>query len=235
MEDDEQEYLSRLESQIDEYEEHHSLSFERIKAWYSADWEDKQEYADILAEKGFRTDTWKLEALEAPHEILSKRAANFVKTGVEVERTGESKMSDEVTPNEISEILVGTGIETLVKGIVLKRKPEYFITKSKPGQFPDFGECKKCLLGILRENLSEEQKTYCRLSLKVAWDYRNNTIHSGYHQHRIIGYPYIVYHVTEFLFREFFENRSAVIDCLVDRREKLNRMKSREYPVVELE
>ena len=235
MEADVQEYLSRLESRIDEYEAHHSLSLERIEAWYLADWEDKQEYANILTEKGFKTDTWKLEKLEAPHEVFGERAANFVKAGIEIERAGTSEIGNRGTPREIGEILVGTGIEALVKGIVLEQEPEYFIAKSEPGQFADFGACKKCLLGVLSDSLSEEQKTYCRLVLKIAWDYRNNTIHSGYHRYRIADHPYIVYHVTEFLFREFFENRRTVIDWLAERREELNRMTGREYPIVKLE
>lgn len=229
-----EEHLTRLRYEIDECEEFHNSSLDRIEAWYLTDHNDKEAYVEALREVGLEPGKIDLGELEPPHEKFAEHAAEFIKSGISHEWGGRSRMKDEATPDEVGEILVGTGVEALLKAIVLEHDPEYFIDRSEPGNLIGFQACKDRLLAILNDILTDDEKEYCVLGLMVAWEYRNNTVHSGLQRHRFRGHRYIVYHVTEFLFREFFDNRSEVVEYLSRRRKKLNQTLPPEYPLLEL-
>ena len=97
-----------------------------------------------------------------------------------------------------------------------------------------FQKCKKTLIDLLAENLTEKQVRRIREVLELIQIRRNNSVHLGFHLFRIYREDYQIAHVLEFLFSYFFEDKAKdVIKRLREFKEKTKVASGMDYEPVD--
>lgn len=160
-----------LKHALREVQSHLEAGDQRIKSWYSDDFDPPEKFPELEA---------------PPHQYLIERGAKLHTFAADL-REGPVELDDPVNDAEL--VLYGVGMERLLTGVYLKVDPGEFLQKMvKKGETPSFQDCKKVLIEDLAEQLPSEQCGMVVLVLDILWELRNNETHLGYHSY----YPYQV-------------------------------------------
>ena len=152
----------------------------------------------------------------SPHDILMKRSVNLIFLGFE-----SSEKRRYIKEEPIYYILIGIGTEILLKAIILKEDPEYFIENIKGERTLSFNQCKEKLIDLFPENFTLKQARRIKDVLELIQQKRNNLVHLGFHQMEIYREYYQIVNVLEFLFSYFFrEDAKEIIKKLKELKEK---------------
>jgi len=203
----------KIENDIEEYKNFGRDGFERIKLWYSLPEEKRK------IETGLK---------EAPHEILLKKAVNLLLLGLK---------SKEVIDMEepIDDILVGIGTEILLKSIILKEDPKFFIQNTTDEKTPSFQKCKEKLVKLLPEKFTSKQTKRVLDVLELIQQRRNNAVHFGFHNTKIYREDYQIANVLEFLLCYFFKNETEeVVKILREFKESRKVVSGIDYEPIDL-
>lgn len=190
------EYTEPFQKDIDEYIEHERDGFERIKKYYDdhdRDYNIRGEFPNL--------DT-------PPHGLIAQRAANIVKFGLGQRKEPTSSGSPEST---LSAVSTGIATEILLKAIVLKEDPKWFIQKTeekenKPPETPRYESCKKKIMSTLPENYSQKQKKRLSQILELIQIQRNNEVHLSFHTTGIYREPHQKLQMFLFFFQQYFNS-----------------------------
>jgi hypothetical protein len=192
---------AKVKDDIKEQREFCKRGIGRIKEYYHLS-EDKREEKTRLK--------------RSPHDILMKRSVNLIFLGFE-----SSKKDRYIEEEPIHYILIGIGTEILLKAIILKEDPEYFIENIKGDKTLSFNQCKEKLIDLLPENFALKQVRRVKDVLELIKQKRNNLVHLGFHQMEIYREDYQIVNVLEFLFSYFFrEDAKEIIKKLKELKEK---------------
>ena len=184
-------FMAKLSDDIKEEEKFYRDGLERIRKYYSLP-KNKRE-----KETGLK---------DPPHEILMKRAGYLICSGLE-----DIKNWQNVEEEPIGYILIGIGTEILLKAIILKEDPKYFVENIRGGRTLSFKQCIGKLIDILPENFTLKEARRIKEVLKLIHLKRNNLVHLGFHQMHHYREDYHIASTLEFLFKQFFEKGTEQI------------------------
>lgn len=155
-----------LQQALEEIQSHLKKGDQRIKAWYSNDFEPPEDLPELET---------------APHQDLIERGAELHSFAADL--TGDRvKLGDPANDAEL--VLYGVGMERLLTGVYLKVEPAAFLRKIvEEEETPSFQECKSILIDDIAERLPSEQCGMVVLVLNILWELRNNETHLGYHSY----------------------------------------------------
>jgi hypothetical protein len=196
--------FAKLEEDVREEEKFYKEGIERIKKYYPLPEDTRNEKTGLK---------------NPPHEILMERASKIIFSGLE--HIGkEPYLRDE----PISDLLIGIGTEILLKAIILKEDPNYFIKNVREEtETLSFKKCRKKIVELLSKNSRSEQMENINGILGLIRLKRNNLTHLGFHQ--IKGHPYDqIVAVLEFLFSHFFgEDAKPIVEKFGQYKEELSK------------
>ena len=193
--------FAKLKKDIEEQKEFCKKGLERIRKYYSLP-ENKREEKTGLK--------------NPPHEILMKRASNLILLDLEGQ---EEKQY--IGDKPIGYILIGTGTEILLKAIILKEDPNYFIENIRGEKTLSFQQCREKLLELLPKTFTLEQARRIYEVLKLIQQKRNNLVHLGFHQLGNYREDYQIANVLEFLLSYFFRGKTEkIVEKLKEFKEK---------------
>lgn len=210
-----------LEDWTDEYREFQQEGFERIKDYYDV---GELELDD-------------LQPLDKPpHEILRERAEKLLTMR---ESLDTPEVMDDADTN-LSDILLGSGTEVLLKAITLQHDPDWFVRASNqdvhPPQTPPFGTCRDYLVNsVLPDETDLEDFQISRLGnvLELIQERRNNAVHFNFHHKSTYQTPHQVYQVIEYLLDYFFENASTeLLEALEEQKEETEVERGLDFPQI---
>jgi hypothetical protein len=153
-----------LQRALEEIQSHLEAGDQRIKAWYSDDFDPPDDFPELEI---------------APHQYLIEQGAELHSFAADLNE-GPVKLADPTNDAEL--VLYGVGMERLLTGVHLKLDSDSFLeTIEREEQTPSFQDCKSVLIDDVAERLPSEQRGMMVLVLKILWELRNNEAHLGYH------------------------------------------------------
>jgi len=168
-----------------------------------------------------------------PHEIFMKNASKLIFLGL------KNMEKDRYLGGEsIGLILIGIGTEILLKAIILKEDPHYFLKKINldKERTLSYSRCSYKVNELLSKTLTPNQAQRVKEVLDLIKQQRDNSVHLGFHRIDAHGDDYQIAHVLEFLFSYFFKN--AANDIVQELRKSKNNAKKvmtgMDYEPVEL-
>ena len=117
-------YVSELKDDIKEYEKFEKHGMERIKKYYTLPESDREDKTGLY---------------KPPHQFLIEKAEGSIYFGINSLKNEELLISR----FDISYLLFGVGTELLLKAIILKEDPKYFLEKCKGPKAPSFKSCQE--------------------------------------------------------------------------------------------
>lgn len=212
----EEQRFAKIEEDTEEQKEFYKKGLERIKEYYSLP-EDK---------RGEKTGL-----KNPPHDILMKRAGALIFLGSE-----SLEKRRYIGDEPIGYILMGIGAEILLKAIILKEDPNYFIENIRGEKTLSFQQCSEKSVELLPKTFTLKQEGRMKEVLELIQQKRNNLVHLGFHQMGIYREDFQIAHVLEFLSSYFFgENAKSVIEKLREFKEKRKVISGIDYEPVEFE
>ena len=210
--------FAELKEDIEEQKEFHKKGLERIRKYYSLPENEREEKTGLK---------------DPPHEILMKRASNLISLGLE-----SLEKRQYIDEEPIDYILIGVGTELLLKAIILKEDPEWFIgeiEKNKDKEkTPPFKKCSEKLTKLLPATFTQKQKERIKDVFDLIRQKRNNLVHIGFHQMYHYREDYQIAHVLEFLFSYFFGRKAEkIVEILKKFKEKRKVVSGIDYEDVE--
>jgi|GEM_PF-3606611 hypothetical protein len=155
-----------LQQALEEVQSHLEAGDQRIKAWYSDDFDPPENFPELET---------------APHQYLIEGGAQLHSFAADLT---ESSVELGDPANDAELVLYGVGMERLLTGVYLKVDSAEFIQKMvEKGVTPSFRDCKWVLIEELTERLPSEQCGMVVLVLDILWELRNNEAHLGYHSY----------------------------------------------------
>lgn len=155
-----------LKKALEEVQSHLEAGDQRIKAWYSDDFDPPEDFPELKT---------------APHQYLIERGAELHSFAADL-TGGSVELRDPANDAEL--VLYGVGMERLLTGVYLKVEPGKFLQKMvKEEVTPSFKDCKSVLVKDLADRLPSEQCGIMVLVLDILWELRNNETHLGYHSY----------------------------------------------------
>jgi hypothetical protein len=208
-------YFSNFKNDIEGEKRFHLEGWERIKKYYETHDEEKRYKETNLK--------------NPPHDSIKDKAISFIRLSTSESR--EIGMADFA-----SDVLLGVGVELLLKSIILKENPKIFInnTKEKNNQIitPSFNKCKEITCELLKDVLDEEQLERVNDVLTLINMRRNELAHLHFTQWGDYAFPYQILNVLEFLFEHYFPEEREFISWLSQLKEK-NKVGSEVFKPVE--
>lgn len=155
-----------LQQALKGVQSHLEAGDQRIKAWYSEDFEPPEDLPELET---------------APHQDLIERGAELHSFAADL--TEDSvELGDPANDAEL--VLYGVGMERLLTGVHLKIEPTKFLKKMlEDERTPSFQQCKSELIKDIAERIPSEQCGMLVLVLDILWELRNNEAHLGYHSY----------------------------------------------------
>jgi len=217
MKKSEDQRFAKLEEDIKEQKEFYKKGLERIREYYSLPEYKREEKTGLK---------------NPPHEILAKRADNLISFGLE--RSERVDTWERYLGDSIAQILTGIGTEVLLKAIILKEDPNYFVENIRGEKTLYFQQCSEKLIKLLPETFTLKQARRIKEALELIQQKRNNLVHLGLHQMNNYREDYQIAHVLEFLFSHFFgENAKPIIEKLSKFKEKRKVTSGMDYEPIE--
>lgn len=220
-----------IKKDIKEQRDFMKEGFERIKTYYSLPL-DKRESETGLS--------------EPPHEMLLEMSSKLIELGFDNILNNKGLNSEtgwsEIDRKEFDYILIGVGTEILLKAILLKEKPKFFIEMTRLNkhkdayQTPGFNKCKEWLINFLSHILSSTHLERVKDVLELIQLKRNNLVHLNFHRMSNYKEEYQVANVLRFLFVNFFEaNPFNIVEKLDKVKEKTQVIYGIDYEPVEFD
>lgn len=184
------------------------------KNFYLKGWERIQKYYQIEDEELRYKET---ELKKAPHEHIKDTAKSFIGLAI-------SESHDLEKSADTSDVLLGIGVELLLKSIILKKDPKWFIEKishKKDGVYtPFFKQCIDKVRDLLKDELDEKQLERLEDVLTLMNNRRNELVHLHFHTMGHYAISYQILNVLEFLFKHYFPEDKEFINWLSELKQK---------------
>lgn len=198
--------VEKLESDYDETVKHLEAGNQRIKAWYSDDFESPEGFDELE---------------KPPHQYLLEQAAKLIEFASGELTDPRHRMSSPINNAEL--ILYGVGFERIGSAVHLKLDHDEFIESlDQHGETPNFWSSWDVLLDDLAGKIDEEQVDVVKLTQEIVWEHRNNEAHLGFHRHRSFHLSPILLNVAAKLMRHYSEAEFETLDVLLDRAAERN-------------
>lgn len=220
-----------LKKDINEQKDFIKEGFERIKNYYSLPLDKRESETGLL---------------EPPHEMLLEMSSKLIELGFNNILNSKELNSvpewSEIDRTEFDYILIGVGTEILLKAILLKVEPKFFIESTRLNkhkdtyQTPGFNKCKERLIDFLSHILSTTHLKRVKNILELIQLKRNNLVHLSFHRMSNYREEYQVANVLRFLFRYYFEtNPFNIVEKLDKVKEKTQVIYGIDYEPVEFD
>ena len=200
---DENEYFLNLKDRIREEKKFHRQGWERMKKYYEIE-DEKKRYE----ETGLKNP---------PHEHIKDTAKSFIRLAL-----SSSQNLEKMT--ETSDVLLGVGVELLLKSIILKNHPQKVIGKLNDSKMnfytPSFRNCTQAVKKMMKDELTLNQLERMEDVLTLMNNRRNELAHLHFHHSDHVAIPYQILIVIEFLFTSQFSEEKEFIAFLLEMKEK---------------
>lgn len=174
---------------------HHQHGFWRIITWYQ--------------QPGMRPH---LELSQAPHVSLMKSSFRTLKVALSGRYSEDKLYHPDLREIGVWHTLVGTGTEILMKGILLKFDPEFFIRNSNFNirTTISYSKTKKHIVGNILPTVEESPETrqWLIATLDMIEIQRNNAVHLAYHSQSGIKEDSAIFNGIHYLYATFFPEES---------------------------
>ena len=197
-------YVSELKDDIKEYENFEKHGMERIKKYYTLPESDREDKTGLY---------------KPPHQFLIEKAEESIYFGINSLKNEERLISR----FDISYLLFGVGTELLLKAIILKEDPKYFLEKCKGPKTPPFKSCQEWLINFLKNRTREPVCNRINDVLDLIRIKRNNLVHLQFHDMVFHGEYRQMYAVLRFLFSYFFKEEEVIINILEKEEKELKK------------
>ena len=187
-------YVHELKDDIKEYENFEKHGAERIKKYYTLPESDRKDKTGLY---------------KPPHQFLMEKAEESIYLGI-------NSLNEErfISRFDISYLLIGVGTELLLKAIILKEDPVYFLEKCRGSKTPSFKSCQDWLCIFFKNRTRESVCDRINDVLDLIRIKRNNLVHLYFHDMVFSGEYRQIYAVLRFLFSYFFKERRDIINIL---------------------
>lgn len=189
------------------------------KKFHLEGWERIQKYYRIEDEDLRYKET---QLKKPPHDHIKGTAKSFIELA-------SSSSQDLQKMTDTSDVLLGVGVELLLKSIILKDDPRWFIkeVKIRDGDVytPSLKQCTKRVKELLRNELDKDQVERLDDVLTLINNRRNELVHLHFHQMGHYAVRYQILNVLEYLFASHFPKEREFIDRLSELK-KLHKIES---------